>query len=473
MRLLPLTVLCGLAAAVEQPSPEHLLQEAVMYGSSTDGTSYRRNLQQHLTELNGVKIKKLADNAYVVRYEEGAGKLLTPIVRYVLLNYHREQWWPRQRVNLPLLCDNVASYHWNGTVLQLRSATGQLLGDLAIDGSSADAPQYVQLRYQGFDDAVQIEVQNTLDIPVRLLPGLFIVYTGTEPSAECNKIYIAKLQKECVLHPHEPRQLALPLSTGTFNSPQRVKQELHGTYVNYLAFGTPDSPLPGAQEYVPFIIRQADSPLSWTSAPLCPEYVWWLKYTPSHLSGFDSSIRTIQVWRRANKRWYPAGTLSDSVLDKVRFSKETMPYCLNGHILHIGRPGQEQAPVAVLLPLPDCPREIEALPCPLDITMCLRTLSSPQKTWYIRHGEWCATFDFSPLPPEKAFRSPRFLITLPSADGGNYKHTLSSRQRVLVSDVNADNLPDITITPSDVVFYGSAERGGSFYSPPANTRSTK
>lgn len=476
---------CGGAQATE-PTQEELLKLAVRYVHGERFYWVSTEHEPELTEgIREVRTEKLSEDAYLVRFEDGREELNEVAhVRYVLVLRERGQWWAVQRRDFIIECDNVASHNWDGTVLQLLSATGHLVADMAVDGSYADAPQYVQLRYMGFEPgSVRVEVHNTLEVPVRLLPGLFVVRGLVGQPAMCDIVYRALLREECELQPHETRLLELPLSIkGVSYSPYRKKIEIAEPYVTYLVDFAPDSARAGAHEYVPYVIRRAGSP-TMASSPLCEDYVWKLDYDPGLTSGFDSSVRTVQLWRREKGRWHLLSQVADKAYSEARFTGDDDTYRLSGQVLSMGKPKAQTTPrVDVLLPLPGGSREVELLPDHvLDISMCLNTGSSQTpETWYLRHGELRLPVEVERGFPEVDKRPPslrhrprphRLVISLPAVNGERYSLTLGySEQRVLVCDANADGIPDVKIADSGYVFYGSAEGGGCFRCPLLDAR---
>lgn len=475
---------CCSAAQTTEPTQEELLKLAVCF---VHGERFYWVSLEHerLEGIREVRTEKLSEDAYLVRFEDGREELNEVAhVRYVLVVRERGQWWAVQRRDFIIECDNVASHNWDGTVLQLLSATGHLVADMAVDGSYADAPQYVQLRYLGFEPgSVRVEVHNTLDVSVRLLPGRFTVNGLVGQPAMCDMVYRALLREECELQPHETRLLELPLSIkGVSYSPYRKKIEIAEPYVTYLVGFAPDSARAGAHEYVPYVIRRAGSP-TMASSPLCEGYVWKLDFDPSLTSGVDSSVRTVQLWRREKGRWHLLSQVADKAYSEARFTGDDDTYRLSGQVLSMGKPKAQTTPrVDVLLPLPGGSREVELLPDHvLDISMCLNTGSSQApETWYLRHGELRLPVEVTRVFPEVDKRPPflqhlprphRLVLAVLAANGERYSLTLAyPEQRVLVCDANADGIPDVKIADSGYVFYGSAEGGGCFRCPLLDAR---
>ena len=471
------------AEPTAEPTQEELLKAAALYTMSPVWGAPTRALQLRMEGMREVRAEKLAEDVYLLRFEEGREERNEAVyVRYMLVRRERGQWWGIQMRDFRIACDNVASHSWDGTVLQLLTATGHLVADMATDGSFADAPQYVQLRYMGFESGiVRVEVHNTLDIPVRLLPGLFEVNGLMGQPAMHDMVYRAWLRKECVLQPHETRHLELPLSINSFfNSPQREKMEIAEPYVSYVAFSAPDSVRARAHEYVPYVIRRADSP-NMSSSPLCEDYAWKMNYEPGLTSGFDGSVRTAQLWRRENGRWHLLRQLADKARSEARFDVDaSTTYRLSGQVLYMGRPTEHSIPrVALLLPLTGSSREVELLPDHmLDISMCLN--EQKPETWYLRHGELRFPVEIvreresvHKMPPSLRHlsRRHRLSLSLPAANGEFYRLTLGPAElRVLVCDANADGVPDVKIADSGHVFYGVTEGSGYFRCPTLDAR---
>lgn len=475
---------CCSAAQTTEPTQEELLKLAVCF---VHGERFYWVSLEHerLEGIREVRTEKLSEDAYLVRFEDGREELNEVAhVRYVLVVRERGQWWAVQRRDFIIECDNVASHNWDGTVLQLLSATGHLVADMAVDGSYADAPQYVQLRYLGFEPgSVRVEVHNTLDVSVRLLPGLFTVNGLVGQPAMCDMVYRALLREECELQPHETRLLELPLSIkGVSYSPYRKKIEIAEPYVTYLVAFAPDSVRAGAHEYVPHVIRRSGSP-TMASSPLCEDYVWKMDFDPGLTSGVDSSVRTVQLWRREKGRWHLLSQVADKAYSEARFTGDDDTYRLSGQVLSMGKLKVQTKPrVDVLLPLPGGSREVELLPDHvLDISMCLNTGSSQApETWYLRHGELRLPVEVTrvfpaedKIPPSLRHlpRPHRLVFAAPAANGERYSLTLAYPElRVLVCDANADGIPDVKIADSGYVFYGLAEGGGSFRCPVLDAR---
>lgn len=471
------------AEPTAEPTQEELLKAAALYTMSPVWGDPTRALQLRMEGMREVRAEKLAEDVYLLRFEEGREERNEAVyVRYMLVRRERGQWWGIQMRDFRIACDNVASHSWDGTVLQLLTATGHLVADMATDGSFADAPQYVQLRYMGFESGiVRVEVHNTLDIPVRLLPGLFEVNGLMGQPTMHDMVYRAWLRKECVLQPRETRHLELPLSLNSFfNSPQREKMEIAEPYVTYVAFSAPDSVRARAHEYVPYVIRRADSP-NMSSSPLCEDYAWKMNYEPGLTSGFDSSVRTAQLWRRENGRWHLLRQLADKAHSEARFDVDaSTTYRLSGQVLYMGRPTEHSSPrVALLLPLTGGSREVELLPDHmLDISMCLN--EQKPETWYLRHGELRFPVEIvreresvHKMPPSLRHlsRRHRLSLSLPAANGEFYRLTLGPAElRVLVCDANADGVPDVKIADSGHVFYGVTEGSGYFRCPTLDAR---
>lgn len=470
------------AEPTAEPTQEELLKAAALYTMTPVWGDPTRALQLRMEGMREVSAEKLAEDVYLLRFEEGREERNEAVyVRYMLVRRERGQWWGIQMRDFRIDCDNVATHRWDGTVLQLLTATGHLVADMAMDGSFADAPQYVQLRYMGFESGiVQVEVHNTLDIPVRLLPGLFEVNGLMGQPAMCDMVYRARLREECALQPHETRHLELPLSINSvFNSPQREKMEIVKPYVTYVAFPAPDSVRARAHEYVPYVIRRADSP-NMFSSPLCEDYAWKMNYEPGLTSGFDGSVRTAQLWRRENGRWHLLRQLADKARSEARFEGEGRTYRLSGQVLYMGRPTEHSIPrVALLLPLTGGSREVELLPDHmLDISMCLN--EQKPETWYLRHGELRFPVEIvreresvHKMPPSLRHlsRRHRLSLSLPAANGEFYRLTLGPAElRVLVCDANSDGVPDVKIADSRYVFYGVAEGSGYFRCPTLDAR---
>lgn len=488
LSVLFLAALCCRAEPVAGPTQEELLKAAAQYcfsGMSPIRAGSERVLQLRMAGMRELRAEKLEEDTYLLRFEEGLKERNGAVyARYMLVRRESGQWLAIQLRDFEIACDNVASHSWDGTVLQLLTATGHVVADMAVDGSFADAPQYVQLRYMDFESgSVRIEVHNTLDIPVRLLPGLFEVAGIVGQPAMCDMVYRARLREECVLQPHATRCLELPLLYNSiFNSPQREKVEIAEPYVTYLAFPTPGSVRAGTHEYVPYVIRRAGSP-TMGSSPLCKDYAWKMDYTPGCTSGLDNSVRTVQLWRRENGRWHLLRQLADSAQSEARFEGEARTYRLSGQVLYMGRPTEHSSPrVALLLPLPGCSREVELQPgYMLDLSMCLK-LDSEQKpeTWHLRHGELRLPMKLAgvlkeedKIPPSMRHLSwvHRLRISLPAANGMHYNLTLGLfERRVLVCDANADGVPDVKIADSGHVFYGVAEGSGYFRCPTLDAR---
>ncbi|MBQ9835472.1 MAG: hypothetical protein IJO34_04030 [Akkermansia sp.] len=471
------------AEPTAEPTQEELLKAAALYTMPPVWGDSTRALQLRMEGMREVRAEKLAEDVYLLRFEEGREERNEAVyVRYMLVRRECGQWWGIQMLDFRIACDNVASHSWDGTVLQLLTATGHLVADMATDGSFADAPQYVQLRYMGFESGiVRVEVHNTLDIPVRLLPGLFEVNGLMGQPAMHDMVYRACLRKECVLQPHETRHLELPLSINSFfNSPQREKMEIAEPYVSYVAFSAPVSVRARAHEYVPYVIRRADSP-NMSSSPLCEDYAWKMNYEPGLTSGFDGSVRTAQLWRRENGRWHLLRQLADKARSEARFDVDAATtYRLSGQVLYMGRPTEHSNPrVALLLPLTSGSREVELLPDHmLDISMCLN--EKKPETWYLRHGELRFPVEIvreresvHKMPPSLRHlsRRHRLSLSLPAANGEFYRLTLGPAElRVLVCDANADGVPDVKIADSGHVFYGATEGSGYFRCPTLDAR---
>ena len=185
------------AEPTAEPTQEELLKAAALYTMPPVWGDSTRALQLRMEGMREVRAEKLAEDVYLLRFEEGREERNEAVyVRYMLVRRERGQWWGIQMRDFLIACDNVASHSWDGTVLKLLTATGQLVADMATDGSFADAPQYVQLRYMGFESGiVRVEVHNTLDIPVRLLPGLFEVNGLMGQPAMHDMVYRAWLRK--------------------------------------------------------------------------------------------------------------------------------------------------------------------------------------------------------------------------------------------------------------------------------------
>lgn len=484
LSVLFLGALCCNAEPAAEPTQAELLKEVVLHQTPAWGAS-ARVLQRRMSGMREVRADKLRDDIYLLRFEEGREELKEAVfARYVLLQRERGQWRVIQTRSVVSACDNVASHSWDGKVLQLLTATGHLVADMAVDGSFADAPQYVQLRYRGFEsDGVQVEVHNTLDIPVRLLPGLFEVNGIVGQPAMCDMVYRARLREECALQPHETRSLELPLLyNSVFNSPKREKVEIAEPYVTYLAFPAPGIVRAGAHEYVPYVIRRAGSP-TMESFPLCENYVWWMDFAPGFSSGLDSSVRSVQLWRRKHGRWYLLRELADMAQSEARFVGDGRTYHLSGQVLYMGQHSvQSRSRVAVLLPLPGGSREVELLPgYMLDISMCLNLdFRLRPETWYLRHGELRLPVKFAwklhaedkiPLSLLHLSWAHRLSLSLPAANGEHYRLTLGlASRRVLVCDANEDGVPDVKIADSCHVFYGVAEGSGYFRCPSLDAR---
>ncbi len=483
-----LGALCCWAEPSAEPTQEELLKAAALYrfsGMSPVWEGSARALQLRMEGMRKARSEKLAENVYLLRFEEGREERNEAVyARYMLVRREREQWRAIQLRSFEIACDNVAFHNWDGTVLQLLTATGHIMADMAVDGSFADAPQYVQLRYMGFESgSVRVEVHNTLDIPVRLLPGLFKVNGIVGQPAMCDMVYRARLREECVLQPHETRSLELPLlRNSVFISPHREKVEIAEPYVTYIASPPPGSVRAGAHEYVPYVIQRAGSP-TMDSSPLCEDYVWKMDFNPGWTSGLDSSVRAVQLWRRENGRWHLLRELADRAHSEARFEGDARTYRLSGQVLYMGKPTESsRSRMAVLLPLPGGSREVELQPgYMLDLSMCLK-LDSEQKpeTWHLRHGELRLPMNLSgvlkagdKIPPPLRHLSwvHRLRISLPAANGKHYNLTLGlTKQRVLVCDANADGVPDVKIADSDYVFYGVAEGSGYFRCPTLDAR---
>ena len=478
---------CCSAAQITDPTQEELLKSVALlkYGNTPAWVSLGQELERRVAEMREVRTEKLSEDAYLVRFESGHDELNeAPYANYALVLHERGKWWAVQYRVLDIACDNVATHRWDGTVLHLLSATGHLVADMAVDGSYADAPQYVQLRYLGFEPgSVRVEVHNTLDVSVRLLPGRFTVNGLVGQPAMCDMVYRALLREECELQPHETRLLELSLSINSvFNSPYREGIEISEPYVTYVALPSRDSARAGAHEYVPYVIRRAGSP-TMASLPLCEDYVWKLDYDLGRTSGVDSSVRTVQLWRREKGRWHLLSQVADSAYSEARFTGDDDTYRLSGQVLSMGKPKEQTKPrVDVLLPLPGGSREVELLPDHvLDISMCLNTgASQAPETWYLRHGELRLPVEVArvfpaedKIPPSLRHlpRPHRLVFAAPAANGERYSLTLAyPKLRVLVCDANADGIPDVKIADSDYVLYGLAEGGGCFRCPVLDAR---